>query len=460
LAEPITASASKDGVTVVASWVGWAITGGLLVVYALVVVALYRAGRIGPDRSLSLLGPLLMTKTRRGRGLLDRLGRYRRFWSVLGDAGLVLAAVAMVAMVVTLLVEAVLALGIGAARAPTPAEAVGLPGINPFIPLTYGLVAIVVGIVLHELFHGIVARSQNIGVKSLGILWLVVPVGAFVEQDDAEMQAAPRRARDRVAAAGVLANFLVAAVTFLLLALVLTTSVTSAANGVGIVQVVSGTPAAGIGLAPGDIITQINGTATTSNAIFLKLLDASHPGQTIQLTWWSAALGHSLSAPVTLAVSPYVATRGFLGVQPSYLPPSELVGTMAAPWTSSSGVVAGFLTWVVLPPAGVEPVSGASVVFYHATGPLASLGVGNVWILANVLYWLTWMNLLLGLSNALPLIPLDGNLLFRDWVSAIAGRLRTGWTAAQLDDLSGRWTIAASLLIVFLLLWQFVAPRL
>ena len=445
----------------VASWVGWAITAALIVVYALVVVVLYRSGRIGPTRSISLLRPRWVFVINRGPSSeMDRVGRFRRLWSALGDIGLVLAATAMVVIVLTLSVEAVLALRLTPAQAPTPSEALGLPGINPFIPLTYGLIAIVVGIVIHELFHGIVARSQNIGVKSLGILWLVVPVGAFVEQDDTQMQAASRRARDRVAAAGIFANFLVATVTFVLLALVVTTSVAPVAHGVGVVEVVGGTPAAAVGLHPGDIITQVNGTATTTNAIFLNLLDSSHPSQTIQLTWWSASQGRFVSAPVTLATSPYVATRGFLGVQPSYLSPAALVTTMATPWASSSGPFTGFLTWIILPPAGVEPVAGASVSFYHATGPLAPLGVGNVWILVNVLYWLTWMNLLLGLSNGLPLIPLDGNLLFRDWVSGIAARFRKSWTAAQLENFSGQMTVAASLIIVFLLLWQFVAPRL
>ncbi len=443
-----------------AAWVGYAILAALIALYALVVIVLYRSGRVGPDRSLSLLGPLLMTKTQRGLGLLDRLGRFKRFWSAMGDLGRVLAAAAMALIVVVLAIEAVLAFGIGAARAPTPSEALGLPGINPFIPLGYGLVAIVIGIVIHELFHGIMARSQNIGVKSVGILWLVVPVGAFVEQDDTQMQAASPRARDRVGAAGVLANFLIATVTFLLLAIVVTSSIQPVAPGVGLVEVVGGTPAAGIGLHAGDIITRLNGTATTTNTLLLNILDNSHPGQSMTLTWWSASQGRYLSGTVTLATSPYVAGRGFLGVEPSYVTPAGLLTTMATPWASSSGALTGFLTWIVLPPAGASPVTGPSLSFYRATGPLAGLGVDNVWVLANLLYWLTWMNLLLGLSNALPLIPLDGNLLFRDWVSGIAARVRKGWTASQLEIFSGKMTVAASLLIVFLLLWQFVAPRL
>jgi len=135
-----------------------------------------------------------------------------------GDLGVALAAVAMATIVLLLVLGAIVSTRLSPAQAPSPSEALGLPGINPIIPLGYGILALVVGIVLHELMHGILARSQKIGVKSLGILWFVVPIGAFVEQDDAEMLAAPRRQRDRVAAAGVLANFALAVVFFALLA--------------------------------------------------------------------------------------------------------------------------------------------------------------------------------------------------------------------------------------------------
>jgi membrane-associated protease RseP (regulator of RpoE activity) len=447
---------------VLAAWVGWAIAALLIALYAIVVVVLYREKRIGAEKPLSLLGPLLMTKTKRGLGLLDRLGRFKRFWSGAADLGLLMAGLAMVAIVVVLLIEAVLAFGLGASRAPTPTEALGLPGINPFIPLGYGLVAIVIGIVIHEMFHGIVARSQNIGVKSVGVLWLVVPVGAFVEQDDVQMMAASRRARDRVAAAGIFANFVVALVTFLLLILVLSTSVHPAVSGVQLAVVENGTPAQQVGLQGGDLITQLNGTPVSNVATVTTILDASHPGQSMSVTWWNPGQDRYSSGTVALGVSPYDSTRGFLGVEivPGYAQPGSLLSTMATPWGSTSGPLLGFVLWIGLPFAGVSPIQGTSVAYYHAVGPLAALGTGNVLILVNLLYWITWMNLLLGLSNALPLIPLDGNFLFRDWVSAIAARVRKGWTAAQLDNFSGQMTVAASLLIVFLILWQFVAPRL
>jgi membrane-associated protease RseP (regulator of RpoE activity) len=342
----------------------------------------------------------------------------------------------------------------------------GLPGINPIIPLGYGIVALVVGVVLHEFMHGIIARSQKIGVKSLGILWLVVPIGAFVEQDDVEMMKAPRRHRDRVAAAGVLANFALAVAFFLILAAVVSTSVQTNADGVGVVGVVAGTPAANISLAPGDIITSLNGTPTTSTTALLDVLSHSRAGQTMALTYYSSSQSHLVTTNVTLApLSSFTgvstdSTRGFLGVSPAFLTPTELRGSLVWPASSPRGPFIGLVDWLVLPLAGLEPLQGSPQNFFHFGGALAGADPGNTWILLNMLYWLAWMNLLLGLSNALPLYPLDGGLLFRDFTASIATRLRRGWDEAKLDRFGGRATAVSSLVVLGLLIWQFLAPHL
>ncbi|MCI4318377.1 MAG: site-2 protease family protein, partial [Thermoplasmata archaeon] len=339
--------------------------------------------------------------------------------------GIILAGMAMVAVVLVLAIDAIVALRIPSSAAPSPQEALGIPGINPIIPIGYGLVALIVGVVLHELFHGVIARSQNIGVKIIGVLWLVIPVGAFVEQDDAEMAKAPRRSRDRVAAAGVLANFALTVVFFLLLALLLTTSVQPNATGVGISYVVPGTPAANISLSAGDIVTSINGTATPTNIALLDQLSGSHAGQSIPITFYSHTQGAVVSTTVTLApLSAYthLATdshQGFLGVRPSFLTPAQMHANLVNPLASSSGPFIGATDWIVLPIAGLEPVQGSTTSFFHLTGPLAGSDPGTFWIIANLLYWL-----------------------------------------AHLERFGGRAAAVSSLAILFLLIWQFVAPYL
>jgi len=296
-------------------------------------------------------------------------------------------------------------------------------------------------------------------VKSLGILWCVIPVGAFVEQDDTEMLAASRRRRDRVAAAGVLANFALAVAFFAALSVVVAGTVHPNATGVGIVGVLPNTPGSAAGLQNGDIITSVNGTATPTTAEFETVLSHTTPGETVTLVYRSVG-GATVSTPVTLATDPYAAGRGYIGIEVDALTPSEIRQTLVDPLASPFGPLDGAVYWLVLPLAGLEPVAGATVSFFHLSGPLAGLGTGGFWIVANLLYWIAWMNLLLGLSNALPLVPLDGGLLFRDFAASIAARFRRGWDSAKLDAVGARAVGISSAVVLVLLVWQFVVPRL
>ncbi|MCI4365262.1 MAG: site-2 protease family protein [Thermoplasmata archaeon] len=439
---------------------GYEIAAVVIAAYLVVIVLLGRAGYIAPNRAVSFFGPALMLKTQRGRNAIDRWARFRRFWTAASDVGVALSVIAMGTIIALLVLDAIVSFRISPSQAPQVSEALGLPGINPIIPIGYGIVALVVGIVLHELAHGVVARSQGIGVKSLGILVFVVPVGAFVEQDDADMMTASRRRRDRVAAAGILANFVIAVVFFVALSAVVSSSVAPNATGVGVAYVQPGSPAANASLAPGDIITSIAGTATTSAATFQASLANTTPGQTVAVDYYSASLGHAVSAQVKLAPSTSIKGRGFLGVAVSFLTPNEMKQTLTSPLSSSSGPLVGAVDWLVLPLAGLEPLSGASTSYFHLTGPLAALGPNGFWIGANILYWIAWMSLLLGLSNALPLVPLDGGLLFRDFAASVAARFRKGWSAARLDEFGGRAATVSSVLVLVLLAWQFIVPRL
>ena len=142
-------------------YLGYEIALLVVVLYGAVIYALYRTGRLGPGKPLSMFGPALMIKTQRGRSALDRWGRIQRFWTRVSDLGIALAAVAMGVIVALLLVGAILSTRLSPAQAPSVTEAVGIPGINPFIPISYGIIALVVGIVLHELSHGVVASPRT-----------------------------------------------------------------------------------------------------------------------------------------------------------------------------------------------------------------------------------------------------------------------------------------------------------
>jgi membrane-associated protease RseP (regulator of RpoE activity) len=456
---------------------GWVAVGVVILAYVVGVLVLYKTGRIARDHAISFFGPCLMIKTERGRDTLDRVAKKAvRFWNWFGDAGIVLALVAMAGMALLLLWEAVKVLSIPASAAPSPAEALALPGINPFIPVGYGIVALVVAVVLHELCHGVLARANDVKVKSLGILWLVIPIGAFVEQDEDEMMKAPARKRDRIAAAGVMANFVLAIVFLLILSAMFSTSIQPKADGIGVYGVLAGSPAQNASIATGDIITMVNGSATPNIVTLRDALAKCYPGENVTVEVYSQSAGAIVPKFVVMApasafesgLTGNASRAAFMGIQEYALPPQATVSILQDPvgnGASQAGIsVAGGLAtpilFLALPFVGMEPVQGTAMQFFTISGPLAALGTGGVWVLINMVYWLAWMNLLLGLCNALPAVPLDGGFLFTDALSKVVRKFRSSWSEAKLESVVNRLSIATTLFIFFLIIWQFVGPRL
>ncbi|MCK4969857.1 MAG: site-2 protease family protein, partial [Thermoplasmata archaeon] len=103
------------------------------------------------------------------------------------------------------------------------------------------------------------------------------------------------------------------------------------------------------------------------------------------------------------------------------------------------------------PPPGVTQA-------FEVTGSMAVLGDSVFWIIANLLYWIFWLNIMVGIFNALPAIPLDGGYIFRDGISWILEKLRPTKQPSEVDITATKVTVALSVLILFLILWQFIGP--
>src|SRR5712692_7232965 len=241
------------------------IAAGAIVLWTLLLYALQSRGVLEP-RGLSPspppAGPFLLWKTVRGRQLIDRIARPARFWKGFGDLSIVLVALAMVGTTVLLIWEATLVQNPAVrGNPPSPDLLLGLPGINPIIPLGYGIFGLAVAIILHEFSHGILARAAKIKIRSLGLILLIVPIGAFVEPDEDEMRALPRRERARLYAAGPAVNLLLAILFAFLFSSIMMASVAPVHDGVGIVRFSEGmSPARDAGLQAYTVITELNAT--------------------------------------------------------------------------------------------------------------------------------------------------------------------------------------------------------
>jgi membrane-associated protease RseP (regulator of RpoE activity) len=80
------------------------------------------------------------------------------------------------------------------------------------------------------------------------------------------------------------------------------------------------------------------------------------------------------------------------------------------------------------------------------------------WLLTNSLYWIFWLNLMIGLTNVLPAVPLDGGYIFRDGLDYLIDRKGTKYTKEKRDQLVGSISIALALTVLALILWQLVGP--
>ena len=170
--------------------------------------------------NLSLMGPFILWHTKRGLDYLDKAAGRRKFWNVFHPIALALCYIAMVGMIALLIADVMVYI-----RAPElvggmdPRLVLGLPGINPIIPIGYGIIGLIITMVFHELSHGIVSRHQGITVKSMGLLFFVLPMGAFVEPDDKEIENSEPSKRIRIEEAGAGMNMVVGIVALLALAL-------------------------------------------------------------------------------------------------------------------------------------------------------------------------------------------------------------------------------------------------
>jgi membrane-associated protease RseP (regulator of RpoE activity) len=88
-------------------------------------------------------------------------------------------------------------------------------------------------------------------------------------------------------------------------------------------------------------------------------------------------------------------------------------------------------TILILPFAGVSTglgynfagFTGIATNFYVAEGLLAGLGTDGVFLLANLLFWTGWINLVIGQFNLIPTYPLDGGHIMRGSTDAVVARL-------------------------------------
>jgi membrane-associated protease RseP (regulator of RpoE activity) len=207
-------------------------------------------------------------RTTRGLNLLDWLSRPKRFWRIVASAGIPLVVLCMGYFLALVLLMTYLM--IQAPPQPSsynaPRNILLIPGLNEYVPFVWGWIALFVTMVVHEFAHGILSRVEGVRVKSMGIITLfIAPIAAFVEPDEEELFGTKdkppivnKAARIRILSAGVISNFLVAALAMALFFGPVIGAI-SPVDRVIAVDVQDGSPAQKAGLESGMAIQDVNG---------------------------------------------------------------------------------------------------------------------------------------------------------------------------------------------------------
>ena len=436
-------------------------------------------------------GPTIKINTRLGLAFIERFGKYKRFWHWCGVFGQIVSFVLMVSMIFIMAV-AVYRMPQTLSRGGIGLEYVlAIPGLNPLLPLWYGLLALIVAMVCHELAHGLQSRANDITVTHTGLLYAVVPLGAFVEPDKNDVDKASRRAQIDLFTAGITTNFVIAAISFLLFSGVMLGGISSPyGENAAVYTEIGDSPAYSAGIPAGALILDINGepfsytedytathswapgelvsvhyrTADTESTVtmawglyvsktvdsspaqgilenkilssittssgtyrfytqqaFTKFMGTTHPGDEVTITYTDTAGAPMTSQTVTLGSSGSI---GYLGIYTStsgmnLITPNLLKETSANPFYGAhdiTGYAMGMLSHIAHPFSGLDPIPD-SVRWWYGDQMF------GFWEICKIFYWLFWLNIMLGVTNALPAYPFDGGYVFRGWIDALYEKL-------------------------------------
>jgi len=420
--------------------------------------------------NISLYGPALLLRTKKGIGFLKKISSKKRFWKAYGSSGIVFCFICMIIFVIFFLWQFSFILGLTpeerASLLPGAEFYVILPVINPILPieyLFYVILALIVAIIVHEFSHGILTLAGNLKVKSMGILYLILPIGAFVEPDEEQMKKTKISKRMRVYAAGPLSNFVVFFICLLLFSFVFMSAV-QPGNGLTVYEIFEDSPAYEIGIKKGAIITEVNGTDLTKIKTlddrfeqYSIILNNTRANDSITISYIYNKIPHNNIDIKLTDKYRYIKTnsskgKGHTGIY-TYVNEERNLDRFKNPFYDPLYRLLNFISIPILGYfQGYNPIASPFTDAYIITGPFGVISPDAFWMIVNAIYWIAWLNLMIGIFNILPMIPLDGGFLFNDAIRSIVKRFNKNISDEKSENIVRKITLIVSLIILFIVI--------
>lgn len=214
-------------------------------------------------------------------------------------------------------------------------------------------------------------------------------------------------------------------------------SLTPIFPGVGVVGVLQDFPAGQAGIAPGDVIFEVDGAPVTSPSDLTAAFSALRPGDAVTVSWLHA--GEQFTKQLLLAESPSDPEIGIMGIN-GVDPERSLANYRQLGSTSP-------IIYMVIPTLAETTVPFSDTMRFFYTSPLGILTNP----MANFLFWVWFINFNLAIFNALPIYPLDGGQAFASWLRNVGKN--------RLTEKGVSWIAGiTSLGIVSLVAMMFIFP--
>lgn len=395
--------------------------------------------------SIVFYGPVLAIKTDRV-GFFDRYLRYAPVLRVYATLGVVMVAIisAGIAAILFLSVRLTFLFRPEPTGIYAPQNIFLIPGINEYVPSTFAVwFAFVLTIAIHEWGHGILCRVENITVRSMGALIAVIPIGFFVEPDEQELDKSRGMPKIRMFGAGITNNIVVGTICFV--ALILLFGMVVPTGNPVIAGVYKNYSAWDAGVPAPSVITAVNGIPVTSRDDVSRILNATRPGDRLTLTL--EAEGAVRDYALVLSEWPEelgLHHSGFMGI-------SYYDGAAIREGVRESLSFPGFIRFLTIP---FDPTAGGQALrvlafetpetrFYEEPFP-------GFWGLVHVLFWCAWININVGIFNAIPMVPLDGGYILKEGVERLFERWGLSKYAIPVVSLVSSVMVVMLLALVFL----------
>jgi membrane-associated protease RseP (regulator of RpoE activity) len=404
------------------------------------------------EEHIVFYGPIMALRTNRV-GFFDKFVSYRTFFRIYGTAGVI--AVIIVSVFITLMLFISVRYTLLFQPEPTgiyePQNILLLPGINEYVPSTLAVwFAFVITIAIHEFGHGILCRVENIKVKTMGALIAVIPIGFFVEPDEEELDKTKGMPKVRMFGAGITNNLVVGFSCFILLILFMGLAVPISQPIIH--GVYKDYPAANAGIPSGSVVRGIstdaaNQTVSTRQDIS-AFLNTTKPGDSVILF----VENNGTVETYNLTLSPW--PKDLSGMNSGFMGVEYYDGTVVMSVIRGMLSPLGFIQFLIIPFA---PDSGSQylriLAFESPDTNYYVVPFEGYWGIVHLLFWCGWININVGIFNAIPMIPLDGGYIFKEGVERLLDR-------RGLLKYSGYVTSAVSYLMLVVLVSLIALPYL